>query len=106
MNSISKDLGIHDYFEASGIPCSPNYSTKDKAGNVSLPYRTLFSQEMIRNGVLMPWIAISYAHQANELNFTLNAVRKSLQVYSKALGDGIEKYLIGPAIKPVFRTFN
>lgn len=106
MNSISKELGIQDYFEVSGIPCSPNYSTKDKAGNLSLAYRTLFSQEMIRNGVLMPWIAISFAHQENELNYTLDAVRNSLRVYAKALDDGIEKYLVGPAIKPVFRTFN
>jgi glutamate-1-semialdehyde 2,1-aminomutase len=106
MNSISKETGIQDYFEANGIACSPNYTTKDKAGNPSLAYRTLFSQEMIKNGILMPWIALSYAHKENELNLTLEAVRKSLQVYSKALGDGIEKYLIGPAIKPVFRPFN
>jgi glutamate-1-semialdehyde 2,1-aminomutase len=106
MNGISKELGIQDYFEANGIACSPNYTTKDKAGNASLAYRTLFSQEMINNGLLMPWIAISYAHKETELNITLEAVRKSLQVYSKALDGGIEKYLIGPAIKPVFRPFN
>jgi len=106
MNSISGELGIQDYFEAGGIPCSPFYTTKDKAGNGSLAYRTLFSQEMIRNGLLMPWIAISYAHQEKELNQTLDAVRNSLKIYSKALDDGIEKFLAGPAIKPVFRTFN
>jgi glutamate-1-semialdehyde 2,1-aminomutase len=106
MNNISKEIGIQDYFEANGIACSPNYATKDKAGNASLAYRTLFSQEMIKNGLMMPWIAISYAHKENELNLTLEAVRKSLQVYAKALEDGIEKYLIGPAIKPVFRAFN
>lgn len=106
MNSIAKELGIQDYFEATGVPCSPNYTTKDRSGNPSLPFRTLFSQEMIKNGVLIPWIAISYAHQENELNFTMNAVKNALQVYAKALEEGVDKYLVGPAIKPVFRTFN
>jgi len=106
MNSIAKEVGIEDFFEANGIACSPGYTTKDKQGNSSLPFRTLFSQEMIKNGVLMPWIAISYAHQADELNFTLHAVKKALQVYSRALDEGVENYLIGSAIKPVFRPFN
>ncbi|MBA4408509.1 MAG: glutamate-1-semialdehyde 2,1-aminomutase [Odoribacter sp.] len=106
MNSLAKELGIHEYFEATGIPCSPNYITKDRTGNTSLAFRTLFSQEMIKNGVLIPWIAISYAHQEEELNFTMNAVKNALQVYAKALVDGVDKYLVGPAIKPVFRTFN
>lgn len=105
-NNIAKELGIHEYFEATGIPCSPNYTTKDRTGNTSLAFRTLFSQEMIKNGVLIPWIAISYAHQENELNFTMNAVKNALQVYANALEEGVDKYLVGPPIKPVFRTFN
>jgi glutamate-1-semialdehyde 2,1-aminomutase len=106
MNNAAKEAGIQDYFIATGIPCSPNYVTKDRSGNASLGFRTLFSQEMIKNGVLIPWIAISYAHQGAELDFTLKAVKNALQVYSKALEGGIENYLVGPAIKPVFRTFN
>ena len=61
---------------------------------------------MIKNGVLMPWIAISYAHTDKELNRTLEAVRKSLQVYAKALNEGVDKYLVGDTIKPVFRKYN
>lgn len=106
MNEIAAENGIQDFFEANGISCSPNYSTKDSSGNISLVFRTIFSQEMIKNGVLMPWIALSYAHQDNELDFTLNAVRKSLKTYAKALENGPDKYLVGPVIKPVFRTFN
>ena len=54
----------------------------------------------------MPWIAISYAHTDKELNRTLEAVRKSLQVYAKALNEGVDKYLVGATIKPVFRKYN
>lgn len=106
MNNAAKELGIQDYFEAGGIACSPVYTTKDQLGNISLAFRTLFSQEMINNGVLMPWIALSYAHSENEMEKTIDATRKALQIYAKALEDGIENYLIGPAIKPVFRQFN
>lgn len=106
MNETAKDLGISDYFTAVGIPCSPNYVTRDNTGNPSLPMRTLFSQEMINNGVLIPWIAISYAHGETEFDLTITAVRKALIVYAKALEDGVNKYLLGPAIKPVFRVFN
>ena len=106
MNAIAKELQISDYFAATGIECSPNYITKDTNKEVSLAFRTLFSQEMIKNGVLMPWIAISYAHTDKELNRTLEAVRKSLQVYAKALNEGVDKYLVGATIKPVFRKYN
>lgn len=106
MNDIAKELQITDFFEATGIECSPNYITKDINKNVSLEFRTLFSQEMIKCGVLMPWIALSYAHTNKELEITLEAVRKSLKIYAHALNDGVNKYLKGDIIKPVFRRFN
>lgn len=106
MNAIAKELGIEESFSAYGIPCSPNYITKDHDGNVSMGMRTLFSQEMIKQGVLIPWIAISYAHGEKELEITFAAVRKALEVYKKALTDGYEKYLVGDVIKPVFRKHN
>lgn len=106
INSISKNLGIENYFSAEGFACSPYYFTKDKSGNASLEYRTLFSQEMIKNGVLIPWVALSYSHGETELDLTLSAVEKSLKVYKAALSDGIEKHLVGRAIRPVFRKYN
>ena len=106
MNAIACELGVAENFNVCGIPCSPNYLTKDKNGEVSMGLRTLFSQEMIKNGVLMPWIAISLAHGEAELEKTLEATRKSLQVYARAVVDGYEKYLQGEVIKPVFRKYN
>ena len=80
--------------------------TKDSAGEVSLDFRTLFAQEMINNGIIMPYIAISFSHQDNQLNQTLEAVYASLKVMSQALENGIQGYLKSPIIKPVFRKFN
>lgn len=106
MNDVAKDLGIQDFIGFDGVDCSPGYFTKNKEGQVSLELRTLFSQEMIKNNVLIPWVALSTAHTDTELNLTLEAAKKAMKVYSMALEDGVSKYLVGPAIKPVFRKIN
>ena len=105
-NAIAKDMGIGNYFEFIGVPCSPNFITKDKTEEASLEFRTLFVQEMIKQKVLMPWVAISYSHGDEEINITLEAIKHSLLIYRKALEDGVDKYLEGRAIKPVFRKWN
>jgi glutamate-1-semialdehyde 2,1-aminomutase len=106
MNEIAARLGISDYFEVGGYACSPVYFTRDKDKNISLDFRTLFSQEMIKNGVLIPWVALSYAHKEEELMHTLHATLKALEVYKKALNGNISDYLVGKSIKPVFRKYN
>ena len=98
--------GIGHSFKVGGIPCSPYYLTLGESGANSLGLRTLFSQEMIRNGVLLPWIALSYRHGEEELALTERAMDRAFAVYRNALDEGVDKYLEGPAIKPVFRKFN
>ena len=98
--------GIGHSFKAVGVPCSPYYLTLDAAGVNSLALRTLFSQEMIRNGVLIPWVALSFRHGPDELAATERAIELTFAVYRRALDEGVEKYLEGPAIKPVFRRYN
>ncbi|MEI7612333.1 MAG: glutamate-1-semialdehyde 2,1-aminomutase [Betaproteobacteria bacterium] len=102
----AKKYGVDESFKVGGIACSPYYQTLDRSGANSLGLRTLFSQEMIRNGVLMPWIALSYRHGEAELQATERAIIESFKVYRLALEEGFEKYLIGPVIKPVFRKHN
>ncbi len=98
--------GIAHSFKVGGIACSPYYLTLDSSGENSLGLRTLFSQEMIRNGVLMPCIALSYRHDKEELALTERAIDATFKIYRNALEEGFEKYLLGPAIKPIFRTHN
>lgn len=98
--------GVDQSLKAGGPACSPWYATLDAEGRPSLALRTLFSQEMIRHGVLMPWIALSLRHGEQELRITADALDRALPVYRKALEEGVEKYLSGPVIKPVFRKFN
>ncbi len=106
INALARELGIEEHFYCEGFPCSPNYIAKDAKGKVSLAFRTLFSQEMVRQGILMPYIALSLAHKDSDLQQTLEGAKKALTTYKMALDEGIEKYLQSPVIKPVFRKFN
>lgn len=106
MNHLAREYHIEKNFIASGVECSPYYLTFNKQEQNCLGLRTLFSQEMIKNGVLMPWIALSYSHNEKELEITKNALEKTFEVYKKAVNEGYEKYLNGNVIKPVFRKYN
>ena len=105
-NKISKDLGILDYFYFEGFPQSPCYVSKNKKGESCYKMRTLFNQEMIKHNIIMPWVAISYAHKTEHLEKTLLALKSSLSVYKEGLLNA-DKYLINNDIQmPVFRKFN
>jgi glutamate-1-semialdehyde 2,1-aminomutase len=106
LNSVARDAGVAEQFEAFGYPCSPYFACKDKNEAPTPAFRTLFLQEMIRHGVILNYIAPSIAHQAREIEMTLEAARAAFAVYARALNDGVDKYLEGPAVKPVFRAFN
>ena len=104
--TLSRDHGLESNFVFGGVECSPYFQLLDSNGTISLQLRTLFVQEMIKNGVLMPWIALCHRHGVAELEITQEAADKSFRVMRKAIDGGIERYLEGPSIKPVFRKFN
>ena len=105
-NKITQALDIKKYFYFEGFSGRVNFVTKDKNGEISYQFRTLFAQEMIKKGILIPWVTNSYSHQQKELDVTLESIEQSLKVYKKALNQGVEKYLEGAPIKPVFRKYN
>lgn len=100
------EAGVGEQFRVEGPDISLAFVTRDAQGAPSMDLRTLFCQEMVRNGVLMPWIAVSFSHGEKELDITRQAARAALSVYRRALEDGVGSYLEGPAIRPVFRQFN
>jgi len=106
MRGAARRHGLEDHFVVEGPAIALNYVTRDREGAPSMALRTLFSQEMLKRGVMIPWIAISRAHGPAELALTEEALDGALAVYRRALDEGVETHLIGPAIKPVFRTHN
>ncbi|KAB2928667.1 MAG: glutamate-1-semialdehyde 2,1-aminomutase [Dechloromonas sp.] len=100
------EAGVGEQFRIEGPDISLAFVTHDAQGVPSMDMRTLFCQEMVRHGVLMPWMAVSFSHGEQELDLTRKAARAALSVYRRALEDGVGSYLEGPAIRPVFRQFN
>jgi glutamate-1-semialdehyde 2,1-aminomutase len=98
--------GIAEYLDMEGYPCSPVVVCKDGSGKVSPAMRTLFLQETIKRGILMPYISISFSHQAQDLDQTLDALDQTAVVYQQALNEGAAGFLTGPEVKPVFRKYN
>ena len=106
LDDISKEMGLSDYFYTQGAYCSPNFVVCDQNKKSSFEYRTVFCQEMIKQGILMPYIAIAYEHSEDDIDRTLEAARKAMKVLSDALNGDVNDYIIGNVIKPVFRKYN
>jgi glutamate-1-semialdehyde 2,1-aminomutase len=99
-------VGLESYVNLVGPDIALALETLDSEKKPSRGFLTLFAQEMVRNGVLMPWVAISTAHGAKELSLTRQAFRGALQTYQRALLEGLHGFLEGPEIRPVFRAKN
>jgi glutamate-1-semialdehyde 2,1-aminomutase len=106
-NKVAAELQIPaERFKAAGVACSPWYAFYEADGSPSFALRTLFLQEMIKHGVIIPYIAPSWSHTPADVEKTVAAARESLRVVRQALDAGVEGLLVGPAAKPVFRKFN
>jgi len=106
-NVQAKAHGIAERARWQGIDVSPWYAFTGTDGKPDLALRTLFLQETIRHGVLIPYVAISASHRQNEVARTLEATDKALKVVAQAMDKGgVDGLLQGPVVKPVFRKFN
>jgi glutamate-1-semialdehyde 2,1-aminomutase len=106
IDEVIESFGLEGYFEVLGRSSNLIYATRDQSKQPSQSFRTLFLQETIQRGLLMPSMVVSFSHTNEDIDRTVEAVGESLRVYRKALEDGVEKYLVGRPVKPVFRKFN
>lgn len=106
INDSAAKHGIAQYFYAAGPAANPYYVTATEDGQPWFELRTLFAQEMIKQDILMPWLSVSYRHGDDELVRTRRALDEALGVCARGVAEGVDKYLIGPSIKPVFRRYN
>ena len=101
-----KDNDLVGYVEVVSRDCNLIFGTRDAKTLPSQPFRTLFMQEMIKLGVIAPSFVVSYSHSEADIDHTLQAVGEALKVYRKALDEGVERYLVGQSVKPVFRRYS
>lgn len=106
LREIADDFSLRDYFYLEGADCSPNLVICGKDKKPSFEYRTVFLQELMREGVMMPYIAIAYEHTDREIEVTLEAARKAMKTYRDSLDGDVSRFVMGNVIKPVFRGYN
>ncbi len=98
VNKASRELGLEDKISI--------YTTKDQDGNPSQPFRTLFLQELMKRGLLMPSSIVSYSHSDKDIDETIVRMHDAMRIYKEALEQGIEKFLVGKSVAPVWRRYN
>jgi glutamate-1-semialdehyde 2,1-aminomutase len=103
---VVRDVGVEEHFKLAGRECCLLYATLDADRQPSQAFRTLFLQETMKRGVLAPSFVVNYSHGDAEIDQTVFAISEALEVYRRALEDGVEKYLVGRPVKPVFRRFS
>ena len=106
VNKASRELGIENKISIIGPNCCSVYTTRDQQGNPSQPFRTLFIQEQMKRGLLMPSSIVSYSHTDKDIAETIERMSEAMLVYKKALDEGVEKYLVGRPVAPVWRKYN
>lgn len=106
VNRLISSKEVTNYIKVYDYPWTPIIGFKDKNLENSLSFKTLFMQEMIKRGVLFQGALVpSYSHTSEDVFYMLEAFGQSIDLYLKALEDGVEKFLVGKPIKPVFRKF-
>jgi glutamate-1-semialdehyde 2,1-aminomutase len=103
---IIQKQGLNSFILVSDTPWMLAFNFKDKNEQPNAGMRTLFMQEMIKEGVLFQGIFVPcYTHNDAEITFFVQAFEKACVIYKNAIDKGFESFLIGEPAKPVFRKY-
>jgi glutamate-1-semialdehyde 2,1-aminomutase len=104
---MAQSEGVADYVRIIGFDCNPQIMCTRADGSYWPALTTLFHEEVISWGVIIPWISITYSHGEEELSCTLEALHHGMRRVKQALeNNNVDTAFTGEAVKPVFRPFN
>ena len=106
ITEVTRQEGVDNHIQCIGRDCCLLYTTRDPDGAPSQAFRALFLQELIRHGILAPSFVVSNSHTSDDIDITIEAVRRAARVYRMALEEGVDHYLVGDPVKPVLRARN
>lgn len=107
VRAAARREGVADAVRIVGFDCNPQILCTRPDGTFWPELQTLFHEEVISWGVLIPWITITYSHGEAQLQETLEALSRAMRRVKRALeSDSVAESFEGPAVKPVFRPFN
>jgi glutamate-1-semialdehyde 2,1-aminomutase len=98
--------GLADHVQIMGRPCNLIYATLDQDKKPSQYFRSLFLQETIARGIIMPSLVVSYSHSDEDIDRTVEAIDGALGVYRRALDGDVTKFLVGRPSETIYRHFN
>lgn len=104
--AVVKKFDLGNHIEVKGHPAWSFMTIKDFDGISQWEVRTLFLQEMFKNGIFSNGSHnISYAHQDSHVKQLLQAYDKTLPVIAQAIKErNIKKYLEGEVLEPLYRV--
>lgn len=107
IQAAAVEVGAEKFINISGYGVKPAFSFNDENGEISMLARTLFLQETVARGLMMPYVVPCFAHKDADINFAVECVKDALVVMKNAAeGSGMASVLRGEIVKPVFRKFN
>jgi glutamate-1-semialdehyde aminotransferase len=99
--------GLDGVIEVPAAPWRVITVYRDGDGRISTPLRTLMLQEMIARGVLFQGVFLpTFTHTDADVAHVIRAFDESCVIYAEAIRYGVEKFLVGPPTRPVFRKYN
>lgn len=99
--------GASHIISSTGFDCKPGYSLTPQNGESPMEIRTLFLQETIKRGYMLPYFVPCYAHSVELLDQFKVALTETCEVLKKASEENrLLDYIQGDVVKPVFRKFN
>jgi hypothetical protein len=105
-NALFAKKGLSAFINVSNTNWLAAYTFKNKMGEIDNGMRTLMLQEMIKRGILFQGAMVPcFSHQSADVDFFIEAMSESCEMYAQALEKGYQHYLVGEPTRPVFRKF-
>jgi glutamate-1-semialdehyde 2,1-aminomutase len=107
IRAAALEVSAEKYINVSGYDVKPAFSFNDENGEISMIARTLFLQETVSQGLMMPYVVPSFSHKKDDIVFAVECVKNALIVMkNSAENGGMASAIRGEIVKPVFRKFN
>ncbi len=107
LNNLLDKYNLAEYIMIKGHPNWLLMLFRDENKNLSDAFKTLVFQETVKHGIFFRGtFNPTISHTEEDISATIAGFDKVFAVYQKALKEGIDKYLVGEPVKPVFRKYN
>ena len=108
-SGLVDSLGLNDLIRVGGTPLLPRVDFQTRNGCDDPWLKTLFQQEMLNDGILIPpyFASFAQAHGGPEIDRTLEAMSRTLaSIEARASSTSFREFVNGHPVRKVFRRRN